>query len=75
MPVICLNPWDNQTKRIYRIDGQYATLNANSGGGGRLDGVIYETGLAANGKSADSQGGQQPVSGPGNERSRVRGGY
>lgn len=36
MPVICLNPWDNQTKRIYRIDGQYATLNANSGGGWKI---------------------------------------
>jgi hypothetical protein len=68
MPVNCLNPWDNQTKRIYRIDGQYATLNANNGGGGRLDGVIYERDLAANGKSADSQGGQQSVPGSGNER-------
>lgn len=34
MPVQCLNPWDNQTKRIYRIEGQYATWNANNGGGG-----------------------------------------
>lgn len=30
--VKCLNPWDNQTKRIYETDGQYCTLQANSGG-------------------------------------------
>lgn len=39
--VNCLNPWDHQMKRIYETDGVYATLNANSGGGGRTDGVCY----------------------------------
>ena len=40
--VRCLNPWDCQTKRQYDINGCYATLNANNGGGGRCDGVCYE---------------------------------
>ena len=39
--VRCLNPWDCQTKRLFETNGVYHTLNANSGGGGRLDGVVY----------------------------------
>lgn len=37
----CLNPWDCQMKRIYETTGIYSCLQANSGGGGRTDGVCY----------------------------------
>ena len=36
-----LNPWDHQMKRIVGTSGVYPCLNANSGGGGRTDGVCY----------------------------------
>lgn len=39
--VKCLNPWDPQSKRQYRIDGVYATLHARQNGGGQADGVCY----------------------------------
>ena len=31
--IICANPWDAQSARLYDADGIYASLNANSGGG------------------------------------------
>ena len=37
----CLNSWDCKTKRQYDITGCYPTLQANSGGGGRSDGICY----------------------------------
>ena len=39
--VKCLNPWDPQSKRQYRIDGVYATLHARQNGGGQADGICY----------------------------------
>ena len=39
--VKCLNPWDPQSKRQYRIDGVYATLNAGQSQGGQAHGVCY----------------------------------
>lgn len=49
-----MNPWDHQTKRIVGVGGAYPCLNANSGGGGRTDGVVY----AIEGKgAATSHGG------------------
>lgn len=39
--VKCLNPWDPQSKRQYRIDGVYATLNAGQAIGGQAHGVCY----------------------------------
>lgn len=36
-----MNPWDHQMKRIVGVGGAYPCLNANSGGGGRTDGVVY----------------------------------
>lgn len=31
--IICANPWDSQSARLYDADGVYSSLNANSGGG------------------------------------------
>lgn len=39
--VKCLNPWDPQSKRQYRIDGVYATLNAGQAVGGQAHGICY----------------------------------
>ena len=39
--VYCLNPWDPQSKRQYRIDGVYATLNAGQAVGGQAHGICY----------------------------------
>lgn len=39
--VHCLNPWDPQSKRQYRIDGVYATLNAGQAIGGQAHGICY----------------------------------
>lgn len=39
--VKCLNPWDPQSKRQYRIDGVYATLNAGQAIGGQAHGICY----------------------------------
>lgn len=36
----CLNPWDAQTQRLYNPDGVFATLRANSGGGGQRIGLV-----------------------------------
>ena len=36
----CLNPWDAQSPRLYAPNGVFAALRANSGGGGRQEGVI-----------------------------------
>lgn len=47
--VKCLNQWDSQMKRIYQTDGIYSCLQANSGAGGRTDGVVY---------AIDQQGGK-----------------
>ena len=35
----CLNPWDNQSKRIFRLDAKYQTLYAAEKGGWQLHGV------------------------------------
>lgn len=35
----CLNPWDNQSKRIFPPDAQYQTLYAAEKGGGQIHGV------------------------------------
>lgn len=35
----CLNPWDNQSKRIFPPNAQYQTLYAAEKGGGQLHGV------------------------------------
>lgn len=35
----CLNPWDNQSERIFPPDAQYQTLYAAEKGGGQLHGV------------------------------------
>lgn len=35
----CLNPWDNQSRRIFPPDAQYQTLYAAEKGGGQLHGV------------------------------------
>lgn len=37
----CLNPWDPQSKRQYRIDGVYRTLDAGNGAGGQAHGIVY----------------------------------
>ena len=34
-----LNPWDNQSRRIFRLDAKYQTLYAAEKGGGQLHGV------------------------------------
>lgn len=39
--VKCMNPWDPQSKRQYRIDGVYRTLDAGNGAGGQAHGVCY----------------------------------
>lgn len=36
----CLNPWDAQSQRLYNPDGVFATLRANSGGGGQRIGLV-----------------------------------
>ena len=36
----CLNPWDSQTQRVYRENGVWCSLSANSGGGQRRDAVL-----------------------------------
>lgn len=49
-----MNPWDHQMKRIVGVGGAYPCLNANSGGGGRTDGVVY----AIQGNTVDRKSGQ-----------------
>jgi DNA (cytosine-5)-methyltransferase 1 len=39
--VKCLNPWDPEGKRIFRIDGATQTLFASECGGGHLRGICY----------------------------------
>lgn len=39
--VKCLNPWDCQSKRQYRTDGAYRTLDAGQCKGGQSHGICY----------------------------------
>ena len=39
--VICLNPHDSQSARVYDANGVWHSLNANSGGGQSRDAVCY----------------------------------
>lgn len=50
----CLNPWDPQSKRQYRTDGVYRTLDAGHGAGGQMHGVCYA--LEGNGSRPSHQG-------------------
>jgi hypothetical protein len=50
----CLNPWDPQSKRQYRIDGCYCTLNAGHSMGGQAHGVCYA--LEGNGSRESHKG-------------------
>ena len=38
--VLCMNPWDSQSARIYSEDGVWHSLNANSNGGQSRDAVL-----------------------------------
>lgn len=38
--VLCMNPWDSQSERIYSEDGVWHSLNANSNGGQSRDAVL-----------------------------------
>lgn len=41
--LVCLNPWDSQTQRIYDEKGVWHSLNANNGGGQARDAVLAST--------------------------------
>lgn len=38
--VLCMNPWDSQSARVYGEDGVWHSLNANSNGGQSRDAVL-----------------------------------
>lgn len=38
--VLCMNPWDSQSARVYSEDGVWHSLNANSNGGQSRDAVL-----------------------------------
>lgn len=38
--IICANPWDSQSARLYDANGIFSSLNANSGGGQNRAGVF-----------------------------------
>lgn len=39
--VVCLTPWDCQSKRQYSVNGAWPTLDAGESGGGQAHGVCY----------------------------------
>ncbi len=41
--VLCLNPWDCQSKRVFEPDGLYPTLPAMDSGGRNNQAVLYDT--------------------------------
>lgn len=47
--VKCLNPWDCQSKRLFDANGIYHSLYAGENGGGKNDGVLYQTEAFGNG--------------------------
>lgn len=38
--IICGNPWDSQSERVYHGDGAWHSLNANESGGQSRDGIL-----------------------------------
>lgn len=85
--IICANPWDSQSARLYDANGIFSSLNANSGGGQNRAGVFcmatQQGGaeIRSDGKAptltavAGMSGNDQPVVIPINDKAtRFRGG-
>ena len=41
-PIICMNQWENQARRIYGIDGVFPTLSAREKAGQNQQAICYE---------------------------------
>lgn len=60
--VVCMNPWDAQSARVYDQDGVWHSLNANENGGMALDSVLCAGFKLGNSEQARSIGYQEELS-------------
>lgn len=60
--VMCMNPWDAQSARVYDQDGVWHSLNANENGGMARDGVLCAGFKAGQGAQAGGIGYSEEVS-------------
>ena len=60
--VVCLNPWDAQSARVYDQDGAWHSLNANENGGMARDSVLCAGFKLGNSEQARSIGYQEELS-------------
>lgn len=60
--VMCMNPWDAQSARVYDQDGVWHSLNANENGGMARDSVLCAGFKAGNGAQAGGIGYGEEVS-------------
>lgn len=60
--VVCMNPWDAQSARVYDQDGVWHSLNANENGGMARDGVLCAGFKLGNSEQARSIGYQEELS-------------
>lgn len=60
--VVCMNPWDAQSARVYDQDGVWHSLNANENGGMARDSVLCAGFKLGNSEQARSIGYQEDLS-------------
>lgn len=60
--VMCMNPWDSQSARVYDKDGVWHSLNANENGGMARDSVLCAGFKLGNSEQARSIGYQEELS-------------
>ena len=60
--VVCMNPWDAQSTRVYDQDGVWHSLNANENGGMARDSVLCAGFKLGNSEQARSIGYQEELS-------------
>ena len=60
--VVCMNPWDAQSARVYDQDGAWHSLNANENGGMARDSVLCAGFKLGNSEQARSIGYQEELS-------------
>lgn len=60
--VVCMNPWDAQSARVYDQDGVWHSLNANENGGMARDSVLCAGFKLGNSEQARSIGYQEELS-------------
>ena len=60
--VMCMNPWDAQSARVYDQDGAWHSLNANENGGMARDSVLCAGFKLGNSEKAHSIGYQEELS-------------